>query len=50
LTNANVVNDNRIAREETSLLLRLLPTELILKVLDTLADFRTLALCKRVGS
>jgi hypothetical protein len=44
--NADAENNN-VFVQETSLLLRLLPTELVLKVLNAL-DFRTLVLCKRV--
>lgn len=46
LTNADVGNDNVILHEMS--ILQLLPTELIMKILDHL-DFRTLLLCKRVG-
>jgi hypothetical protein len=47
LTNADVGNGNNVILHEMSIL-QLLPTELIMKILDHL-DFRTLLLCKRVG-
>lgn len=45
--NADVGNGNKDIPQEMSIL-QLLPTELIMKILDYL-DARTLLLCKRVG-